>query len=180
MFRLKKYKETRELCEIYLNPDNISRFQVGFVLDFDESNCLIASLNKNGEDDGFFCFRVDDIIKIQTKTLYLNNLLKLLKYWGNREYFAQNCKFAGQEGSLQDRIYRFLKEENKIASFEVAESDGRDFSGRITGISAETLEADIISFDGIPDGKVEIDKDAVTTISFDSREEKKLEVLCRD
>ncbi len=179
MFGLKKYKENRELCEIYLNPDDTSRFQVGYIVDFDESDCLIATLDRYGESDGFFCFLVENIIKIQRETLYLNNLLKVSEYIGNKECSAPDFGYTGGKDSLRDRVYKYLKEKNKVVSFEVAESDGSDFNGRITGISAETLEADMISFDGIPDGKVEIDKKAIRAVSFDSHDEKKLEILSR-
>ena len=107
-----------------------------------------------------FCFLVVNIIKIQRETLYLNNLLKVSEYIGNKECSAPDFGYTGEKDSLRDRVYKYLKEKNKVVSFEVA-------------------EADMISFDGIPDGKVEIDKKAIRAVSFDSHDEKKLEILSR-
>ena len=171
------YKEKQELCEFYSNPNDLSKFCVGYIVDYDKNYCLIACLDPYGNKDGFCCFRTDDIIKIQTGTQYLRSLEKLLKYYKDENYYNQQLNFRDSGNSLLKDVYCFIKKENKISSFEVLESNLCDFCGIISEISDDVLIIQIITDHGYTDGTVQIDIDAISSVTFDSCDEQKISIL---
>lgn len=171
------YKEKQELCEFYLNPDDLSKFCVGFIVDYDEKYCLIACLDAYGNKDGFCCFRTEDIIKIQISTQYLRSLAKLLKYYKNEDYYSQQLNFRDSRKSLLKDVYCYVKKENKITTFETLESNLCDFCGIISEILDDVLIIQIITDEGYLDGTMQIDIGAISSVTFDSHDEQKIKIL---
>ncbi len=173
----KKFKEKQVLCEFYLDPDDLSKFCVGYIVDYDKENCLIACLDSYGNKDGFFCFKVEDLIKIQTDTQYLICLTKILSYNNDKEYFAQKIDFKGVNKPFINRVFDYIQKEKKVASFELVENGLKDFYGFISEISDDTLVIQQISCYGCLDGFVQVDAETITNITFNSQDEQKIEIL---
>ena len=171
--------QNRELCEFYLNPDDLSKFCVGYILEKDESHCLIACLDPYGKRDGFCCFRIEDLIKVQTDTKYLICLKKLLVHNRDNGFFEQKIQLQNAGAPLIDRVFHFIQRENKVSSFEILGGNVKDFYGTISDISDRGLIIQAISDYACTDGCVFIDRETISAVAFDSCDEWKIEILYR-
>ena len=171
--------QSRKLCEFYLNPDDLSKFCVGYPLERDETHCLIACLDPYGRRDGFYCFRLENLIKVQTDTKYLLCLEKLLTYNRDDEFFKQQLQLGETKAPLIDRVLDFIRRENKVPSFELSGSNIKDFYGTISEITDDSLQIRAISEQGCAEGFVYVGREKIAAIAFDSLDEWKVETLFR-
>ncbi len=171
IFNLKKYKETQALCEIYLNFEDLTKFLVGIIINYDNDYCIVKSLDEFGKDDGLTCFLIKDIIKIQTNTLYLQNIVKLRDFCDDKKQ-----KFNENLASFDD-FCAYAQKAGKICSFEICESNINNFYGIIYGFNTDLINIKVISEYGIEDGLTDLDKNNITTISINSKNEIKLDIL---
>lgn len=169
--------KSQELCEFYLNPDDLSKFCVGYILEKDDSHCLIVCLDPYGKRDGLCCFRTEDLIKVQTDTKYLICLKKLLIYNHDNSFFEQKIQLQNADAPLIDRIFHFIQRENKVSSFEILGDNVKNFYGTVSDISDHGLVIQAISDYGCTDGYVFIDRETISTVAFDSCDEWKIETL---
>ncbi|NJO03062.1 MAG: hypothetical protein HC880_16505, partial [Bacteroidia bacterium] len=60
---------------------------IGYVIDMDEEFIVVEVVSEEGDDDGFSCFRVEEIESITGRT---NKLRKVEFYYENRRKFYSN------------------------------------------------------------------------------------------
>ncbi|MDX2304233.1 MAG: hypothetical protein NW226_15625 [Microscillaceae bacterium] len=57
---------------------------VGYILDFDEESILVEEISSDGDEDGFSCYRLGDIVGLTGDTNYLK---KVEFYYQNRKNY---------------------------------------------------------------------------------------------
>jgi len=64
--KIKELKKTQEICSIYSDGNETTKFSVGFIVDHDENFFLLERIDTNGKNDGFGGELLRTIIKIET------------------------------------------------------------------------------------------------------------------
>ena len=169
--KIKELKEKQEVCNIYHDENDTLRFSVGFILGYDEKFFVIESIDPNGKSDGFKCGLMDSIIKIESSTNYTNNIGKLFKFYEqNRNNLIVN------EDMVLD-LLNFAKQNNKICSIILCESNNDDIVGFVESVENDLLNIRQINENGENDGSAFLDLGRISGIRCGSGEEIKLEIL---
>lgn len=168
---LNKYMEQHTLVEVYSNPQDTSKFSVGYILACDESFFAMSSISKHGKLDGFQLKNTEDIIRLCEGTVYLQKMSTLLRYHNEK----QASLTLGR-----DLVYDFLdycKANNRIVAVEVVDSHFWDTIGYIDAIDDDRCTISQISDQGKSDGISYVITKDITNISCGSEDEVMLEIL---
>lgn len=174
--KIKNILKTKELCEIYTNVANTDKFNVINIIALDQQYYIAESFDQYGKNDGFLCALVQNIIKLQTKTKYLNNINKLIIYNQQNSYNSLEFK-----DNLLFNFINMIKDNHRICTIELCDSDLNDIIGYIINIdnNYKNIEMIIINYNGEEDGDAIVDISMISYISFDSLDDKKIEILSK-
>ena len=168
--RLKKAQRNKKLCAVYTNTERTTRFTVGFLLDMDDSYIILKLINSYGLYDGIVCIMYDDIYRVESDTVYLKVLEKLVAYYNLSDVNNHNIH------SVKDMI-SLIKEQRRICEIELCDSSNIDIVGYVDKVSSENIELFSVTDCGENDGITTVDINMISQISFDSYDTKKLEIL---
>lgn len=172
---IKKCCRDKELCEIYSDVSDNDKFYVGYILAYDEQFLMIAQIDKYGHYDGISCILARDIMRIQVKTVYLKTILKLMQYYNT------DVKTASFEDFSFGNLMEFVKINRKICEIELADSARADVVGYVKKYNPKkhTVIVSLISVDGEYDGESEVDCEYISSLTYDSKDTKKIEILAQ-
>ena len=175
---MKQYLKTinsKKLYEIYSNFDDIDKFLVGYVVAKDNQFILIDEIDTYGNQDGWCCLRLDEIIQYKTNTKYLKTIELLNVYNGNnrRSFALENPQ------EVLFSFLSFIKANHKVCSFELCNSKTQDIIGYIENIDKKTNTAIVKNIDnyGQKDGESIVDLSMVSSVEFDNLDTKKIDIL---
>lgn len=170
-----KYCKNKELCEIYSDISNNDKFMVGYIIAYDEQFLIITQIDQYGKYDGFACILMRDVIRIQVKTSYLARILKLIQYQNT------NLKTMSFENCILDNIIEFVKKNSRVCLIELCNSAVVDIIGYIKEYNPKENKAIVllIDDDGKIDGESEIDCGYLSSLIYDSKDAKKIEILSK-
>lgn len=165
-------KEESILCEIYNKVDETERFQVGYIIDFDDETILIESVSPEGRHDGIYCIANEDIITIKYQTIYTKNIEKLMQYNN-----FHRISFKLNKEKILDGFIKFIKKEKCICTIELCNSF--TLTGFIDSINDSILELKLLdsygNFDGIGVARIS----DISNISIDTEDLLKLKIICK-
>lgn len=163
--------EKGELCEIYTDPDRLDIFSVGYIVSVDEDFFILESINEYGKFDGYYCEIIDNIIKIEIKTQYLNDIIKLLKY--NKQNRPNKMKFSS---NILNNFLDKIMQEHRICTISLL--DGQDGTiGFIEKMKDNILTIKNIDNHGKEDGFSFIDTRDISIVEMGSSDFEKIEIL---
>ncbi len=162
---LSKLCNTNELVEIYTNPDDNTRFSVGFVVACSEMEYLVHAFSENDLDDGYYVKRIDSIIRLQKGTTYLRNMMRFIKpkptkydlpqgYWSELDLFTVALTLCQQEHLMA----------------EVGTQFDMQFFGWIASFNDTVVEIELVTEDGQQDGTCYLLMEDVDGVGFGSHE----------
>lgn len=171
---IEELKLSRELCEIYTDSDYTDKFFVGYILESDQEFFVCKAINAYGEYDGWICCLHDNIIRVQTGTNYLKNLLVL---YNEKKDRGQELCLNPDDLLLQ--MLEYIKDNKRICTIELCNSNMNDVIGFVSDISQRgaILRVKMVDADGKADGESRIDMNMVSCITTQSADERKLEFL---
>lgn len=170
---LKEGLKNHTLCEIYANTERTDKFFVGYVISIDEQNCVLSAIDPYGQYDGLACFCIDEIYRIQTKTQYLQAMEKLVNFRNTttkKEYFQEN---------LLVNMLLDICRQKRICEVELCGSNVANVTGYVTEVNLPDNAAKLRLVDefGNNDGETIIDIQTISSLTFDSTDTVKLEIL---
>ncbi|MDR1940273.1 MAG: hypothetical protein LBQ40_05730 [Clostridiales bacterium] len=171
---LKDMIKTRELCGVYTDADDTSKFSVGYVLDCDETFFLLESIDQYGKADGVLCKPIEKVFNIEIKNEYITNIRRLLEYYGRQKYREIECG-CGMTRSL----LLFALKEKKVCAIELYESGNKNIIGFIKDAGDKIARVFLVTEAGKPDGEAFIEINRISHISCDSSDERKIELLSK-
>lgn len=171
MDTLKNIVEKDTLYEIYLDGSG-RKFDVGYVLAFDEEWALVELISPEGVHDGYRLIFIDAIVMLQYGTQYLERLADLM---AAKRTERKPLQFSSSQllGSVMDFIYgnRFVCAVELIGERSMTE---RGFIEK-TGI--DTFRLELVDNYGKPDGHMIAEYNDISSITFNSSAELNLAIL---
>ena len=89
-------KTEEKLIAIYTDNDAPSRFDSGYIQEYDDTMVYLKSVDREGNDDGYVYFKVDDIYEVRYNNRYLNRLQLLIRK--RSELVTPPCIAERQQG----------------------------------------------------------------------------------
>lgn len=169
---LNAYKN-KKLIGIYTDSNNPDSFFVGYILHVDELSYILYEVSPYGKFDGYSSNLIEDIIKLEEDSIYLNNINKLISYYN----IEVNDIIIDKSRPIIFGFLEFIKSTKKICSVLSYNSDIYDIVGFVKKYNNESIEILQIDSDSNVDGVVQINLDNIEKIVCSSNEEKKLEIL---
>ncbi len=169
--RLLKIKQNGDLCEIYSDFNATSKYAVGYILDFDGDYTVIKLYDPYGHYDGIAYFLTDSIYDVQTNTLYLKSLKKLIAH------YDENSTYGVNSICDMNKMLSLIKREKRICEIELCESHNVDNVGIVTAFNDDVIEILNIDKYGKEDGEATVSRQSVSQLSFDSTDTIKVEIL---
>lgn len=171
---LKRLCDEHTFCEIYTDTEDTSAFGVGCILARDDEFYIAWYVDKYGWDDGLSCALTENIYRVQTDTLYLKDMRKLMSHTG----VTPNLKIDYKS----DLLINFLKQimtEQRICAIELCESDCDDIWGRVVNIDENNrvISLSMVNSRGQNDGISTVDIDMISEVYYKTRSTVRLEVL---
>lgn len=119
-------KSDDELISLYTDINNTTKFEVGYIADFNEDDFILERISPEGKYDGYLFGKTQSIYRVELDSIYLNKILKLMKYNG-----MTRRKNSFEHNNLLLSFMKFAYEDKKILSIELFESDNQDIVGRV-------------------------------------------------
>lgn len=79
--KIKELLKCQKICAVYTDSDFVDKFAVGYFLQLDEKYFLMECIDEYGKNDGYFCSLIENIIKIEVDSEYLDSIIKLSTYY---------------------------------------------------------------------------------------------------
>lgn len=160
-----------EMIAIYTDTDD-EWFGAGMVFKVDDNFLILKAIDPTGLQDGLILFRIEDIVKIERNTLYLQKLTKLMN--------VKNIGFSNYDIPTNDFINWFLQESKKrniIINIQLLQSRHCDVMGVVKEIN--THSCIILQFNNIGqlDGECQFALEDISSIKFDSGESRDIKLI---
>lgn len=150
-----------ELIGIYDDYNDLDRFFVGDLCACDTAYYLLHAYDPIGRDDGYFCAKIKDVIKVDVSSQYINDFAVKVMRRKNK------LSLDHYRGGLLERVERYCMEKGKIAYIEIYNSDCVDLMGRLTSVDKGIITMELQTEEGISNGVAEINTKWITRFSWD-------------
>lgn len=168
---LNKLRTANELCEIYENPDDSDRCDVGYVVAVNDRYYLLEGVEPDGSHGGFILGDIDDIWRIQYSTQYLNKMQKLMD---NALYARKPSPVEGRD--ILEELLTYVQSAHRICCFVLTSREHYDY-GYIKEFNEITVTFQIVDTYGKLDGECVVRREDISVLCFGSSDETKLEKL---
>ena len=163
---LQRLLRDRKLMGVFCRRSNVGSFLAGYLIGLYDEYALFLCFDPYGQFDGYCFKRIENIFRAETDSQYLRAMEKLIE---KREIADP---FGGAEVTLKD-VFSRLAKEKVLCSVELFDDADTMTYGFITEVSDDGIVMREIDRDGKNDGAVCFLPQDVTTVCFDSRDEKK-------
>jgi len=162
----------KTLCEVYCDPDDCTKFSVGYILGVDDEFFVMECVSPAGRHDGLRCFPVDDVFDLRRNTRYLTCIKKLMPYYS---FTRKDIDITDK--NVLEQIFGYAAAKQKICC--VALLPDSILYGYIKDYSSDYVSLQLLDSYGQPDGESSVRIDDIKFVSLDSDEEIKLEILSK-
>lgn len=162
-----------KLIGIYTNCEDLNSFSVGYILYMDKNAYIFYELSPYGKFDGYSYRLIEDIIKIEEDSKYLNNIQKLV------DYYKENINYEVFNKSKSSilKFLDYIESSNKICSIQSCNSEIFDVVGFIKKYNKNSIEIQQVDSNAVEDGIIKIKLDDIEKIVCCGDDEVKLEIL---
>lgn len=158
-----------DLIAVYTDI-NSKYFGVGLVLSVNDDFLVLNSVDSFGQEDGLILYRMDEVIKIEKETLYLEKIKSLMEIT-ETTYFEKSPRI--DVILLLDKA----KGENIVVDIQLMQSGQSDVVGFVKEINNDYCVITQIDNMGVKDGECIFDLHYVSSIKYNSRENRILKKL---
>lgn len=131
ILELDKYQEERTLVEVYTNAQDTTRFDVGYILAFDDDFFIMLTLSKYGRLDGFYLYKTENIIRICVNSKYLKKMTSLMRFYNEKQDIINIDKYLVYD------LLDYCRINNRIVSVEILDSGNIDTRGYIEELDVD-------------------------------------------
>ena len=170
--KIKELLKCQKICAVYTDSDFVDKFAVGYFLQLDEKYFLMECIDEYGKNDVYFSSLIENIIKIEVDSEYLDSIIKLSTY-----YKQKRCENLFFHNELLLNFIKYIFKNKKLCTIEICNSGNNITVGFVKQIEAKYLDIEIISPYGKTDGTQTINIDDISHISCESMEETKISIL---
>lgn len=163
----------KKLIGIYTDSINLDSFSVGYVLHVDKNSYILYEVSPYGQFDGYSCRLIEDIVKIEEDSKYLDNMQKLVNYY---DLDMSDIIFDDSKPIIFSFL-EYIKSSKKVCSIQSCNSEVFDIVGFIKKYNKNSIEILQIDENASEDGYVTISLDDIEKIICCSNDEVKLEIL---
>ena len=156
--KLIKINDDQIYAEFY--SDEVDSFDFGKISFLNEEFIIIHMFTPEGLDDGYFLEKTKNIVKVKTKSEYIETMIKLIEY-NNQE---KSHVIFDEDPVIS--LMSFAKSKGEIISVELLDSGITDVIGFIKEIDADFCKLGCVDFYGNDEGTVYIRTDKITKISL--------------
>jgi hypothetical protein len=170
--QLKKVEKSNELIEIYTKEGDLSKFLVAKVLKVSDEWVVVTTITTKGMYDGFLLIRLDDVLRLNFKTKYIEKANKL--------YTAKKQKHAQYNEVQEDLLLGFLEFaqlNNFIVSVQLLSSEDFDVQGYIKEIEKDLLIIETVNNYGEYDGESYLKLEDINMMTCDDEDDYCLKIL---
>jgi hypothetical protein len=164
-------KEGSKLISVYIDKDDINKFNAGLVKDIQEDMLYLQSYDPNGFEDGVIVIRLADIYHLEYGNKYLNSLEKVIP---NVEKIQKNTKNLKPGKNLVETLKTCMKQK-LITSIKFVYSKG--VTGYIKEVDDESVLIEVITFDAEKDGINCVAIGDIERVYFDGLDERRISFL---
>lgn len=161
------------LCEIYCDAD-FSKFSAGIIQAVDDGWILMSSFTPEGKPDGYFCNHIEAVCRVNTDTVYLKNLQKLMRETGTRPMLSP---VPLRKDGIFPSVLQYLLETKKICTVEILDDSDLTLSGILREWRDDCLLIDTLDAQGRKDGLSVLKTEDISCISFDGEAERQLQII---
>ena len=167
---LKRLRDKKVPVAIYYK--SVGGFCAGFVRETDDEFALLEVISPSGRFDGYLCIRIEEILKLDAGTAYLNNLVKVYRHYGEEPLPIK----VSSRDVLREFTDVVIK--NKwMCTMEIGFETLDKISGYAVGRDWNILEMRLLDEDGKADGYTRLDLEEIVYLGVDSEYEKYLALL---
>ena len=167
---LKRLRDKKVPVAIYYK--SVGGFCAGFVRETDDEFALLELISPSGRFDGYLCIRIEEILKLDAGTAYLNNLVKVYRHYGEEPLPIK----VSSRDVLREFTDVVIK--NKwMCTMEIGFETLDKISGYAVGRDWNILEMRLLDEDGKADGYTRLDLEEIVYLGVDSEYEKYLALL---
>lgn len=160
-----------DFIAIYTDIDNDS-FGLGKVLAIDEFDLIISSVDPYGCEDGLILYNIDSIYKIEKNTQYCE---KIKEFMDKKRTELSKYKF-GSEKILYE-LLDLAKKNKKFVDIQLLNYHKSNSFGYVKFFDEDICEIQQIDYYGKEDGICVFSTDDITSVKYDSLEDRILEFL---
>ena len=165
---LRRCAASGEMVEIYSDPEDVDRFNVGVVESVSHASYCIQSVDSYGAFDGRQVGRIDEIVRLVTGSEYLA-ALRLLHEGRNTVIQAPVPSTEGYGEMDFETSLKFAQDHRLVVS--LVDRDRTAIMGFITDFGREYVEVREVRRDGHEDGTIIIALDDISRIDVGGRTE---------
>lgn len=170
---MEQQKSQGELCGIYCDAD-FGKFLAGRIEAVDDGWFLLSSVTPAGEPDGYVCRQIETVCRMNTDTVYLKNLQKLMREAGTE---PMPSPIPLLEGGIFPSTLQYLLETKKICTIEILDDRDLALTGVIREWRDDCLLIDTLDAQGREDGLSVLKTEDISCVSFDAEEERQLKII---
>ena len=173
---LKRLRDKKVPVAIYYK--SVGGFCAGFVRETDDEFALLELISPSGRFDGYLCIRIEEILKLDAGTAYLNNLVKVYRHYGEEPLPIK----VSSRDVLREFTDVVIK--NKwMCTMEIGFETLDKINGFVVGREWELVEMRLVSENGEDDGYTKTAgrrraKNRVINIFFPSRSGNNRGIFC--
>ena len=172
METFKNIVEKNTLYEIYTDSSDSRRFDVGYIIGYNDDWALIERISPDGLHDGYRLTEMEAVIRLQYNTQYLGKIANLAAAKG-----TERKPLNLPESSLFVSVLEFISTNRFVCTLELIGERGYTESGFIEEIGVDTIRLAVVDSYGKPDGTMVTDLDDVSCVTFNSGDELNLAIL---
>jgi len=170
----------RKLAAVYTDSDNVDAFSAGFVRGVGDDCFSMLTISREGEEDGLIVHRLSDVIRIEEKSRYLEQLHWLHENRGNVFHpwggalppsIGEDCLVSELKRALDDGL---------VVTIQLGPNAGQELLfGFVTAMDETTVTVSALTRYGESDGVSTVLLADIYRINCDTREEQVLAFLHR-
>ncbi|MER3496123.1 MAG: hypothetical protein C4320_04555 [Armatimonadota bacterium] len=173
---LRRCLASREMVEIYADPEDLVEFNVGMVESVGHNSYCIQSIDPYGQFDGRQIGRIDEIVRLVTGSEYLA-AIRLL-HDGRDALVNHPMPSTEPYGEMDfENSLRFAQENRLLVS--LIDRDREAIMGFVTDYGREFVEIREVRRDGHEDGTFILALDDVSRVDVGGRNERARQFLHR-
>ena len=151
-----------EYVELYSDKNDLTKFIFGKIVFCDDSHIIILSITPEGMYDGYILKRIEDIVKICTRTNYIADMISKIDQSSLKQFVFNNS-----DSSIVG-LLDFAKTNNLIVSIELLNSGYSEAFGFVNEINNNYIAIKQIDQSDKLDGITYVRNEDITQISMDS------------
>lgn len=145
---------------------------MGIVREADDEFVALEFISRTGKFDGYHCVRLEEILKVDVGTPYLDNLAKVYRHYNEP---LPPLKLSSKE--VLESFVDYLARGKRLCTMEVGFDALEKISGYVAGRDWDIVQLRLLDENGRPAGYTEIDFEAIVYIGTESEYEKYLALL---